>query len=51
MKCAIVSEKHAGLCVCCGRPGHLAHNELDAESKALFFPEIPRAQADQHHPE
>ena len=43
----IHTEEHAGLCVCGGRPGDVAHHESAAESQTLLHPQAAGAQEDQ----
>lgn len=43
----INSEEHAGLCVCGGRPGDVAHHESAAEPQTLLHPQTAWAYKDQ----
>lgn len=45
----IHAEKHAGLCVCGGRPGDVAHHESAAESQTLLHPQAAGSHGDQLH--
>lgn len=45
----ILTEEHAGLCDCGGRPSDVAHHESAAESQTLLHPQAAGAHNDQLH--
>lgn len=47
--CHIITEKHAGLCDCCGWSSDLAHDESAAESKTLLHSQAAGTNHSQLH--